>query len=31
MSETVLELENLTIALPAGADRANAVSDVDLV
>src|ERR1700731_320011 len=30
MSEIVLELEKLTIALPAGADRANAVSDVDL-
>jgi peptide/nickel transport system ATP-binding protein len=31
MSQTVLELEKLTIALPSGADRANAVSDVDLV
>jgi peptide/nickel transport system ATP-binding protein len=31
MSGTVLELEKLTIALPPGADRANAVSDVDLV
>ena len=31
MSQTVLELEKLTIALPPGADRANAVSDVDLV
>jgi peptide/nickel transport system ATP-binding protein len=31
MSEIVLELEKLTIALPPGADRANAVSDVDLV
>src|SRR5580693_5145631 len=30
MNQTVLELEKLTIALPAGADRANAVSDVDL-
>jgi peptide/nickel transport system ATP-binding protein len=31
MSQTVLELEKLTIALPPGADRTNAVSDVDLV
>jgi oligopeptide/dipeptide ABC transporter ATP-binding protein len=31
MSEIVVELEKLTIALPPGADRANAVSDVDLV
>src|ERR1700730_6333711 len=31
MNETVLELEKLTIALPPGADRVNAVSDVDLV
>src|SRR5258705_3185316 len=31
MSQTVLEFEKLTIALPPGADRANAVSDVDLV
>ena len=31
MSQTVLELEKLTIALPSGADRANAVSDIDLV
>ena len=31
MNETVLDLEKLTIALPPGADRANAVSDVDLV
>src|ERR1700731_965113 len=31
MSEIVLELEKLTIALPPGPDRANAVSDVDLV
>ena len=31
MSEPVLELERLTIALPPGADRAHAVSDVDLV
>ena len=31
MSETTLELQKLTIALPPGADRANAVSDVDLV
>jgi peptide/nickel transport system ATP-binding protein len=31
MSQTVLELEKLTIALPPGADRAHAVSDVDLV
>jgi peptide/nickel transport system ATP-binding protein len=30
MNETVLELEKLTIALPPGGDRANAVSDVDL-
>src|SRR5580658_4965842 len=30
MSETVLQLEKLTIALPPGADRANAVSDIDL-
>src|SRR6202158_2209814 len=31
MSQTVLELEKLTIALPPGADRAYAVNDVDLV
>src|ERR1700687_5641100 len=31
MSQTVLELEKLTIALPSGADRANAVSEIDLV
>jgi peptide/nickel transport system ATP-binding protein len=31
MNDTVLELEKLTIALPPGADRANAVSDIDLV
>jgi peptide/nickel transport system ATP-binding protein len=31
MSRIVLELEKLTIALPPGADRANAVSDIDLV
>jgi peptide/nickel transport system ATP-binding protein len=31
MSEPVLEIEKLTIALPPGADRANAVSDIDLV
>src|SRR5260370_13684587 len=31
MDETVLEPEKLTIALPAGSDRANAVSDIDLV
>jgi peptide/nickel transport system ATP-binding protein len=30
MSETVLQLEKLTIALPPGADRANAVGDIDL-
>ncbi|MGI3778590.1 MAG: ABC transporter ATP-binding protein [Janthinobacterium lividum] len=30
MSEPVLTLERLTIALPAGADRADAVSDVSL-
>jgi peptide/nickel transport system ATP-binding protein len=30
MNETALELEKLTIALPPGGDRANAVSDVDL-
>jgi peptide/nickel transport system ATP-binding protein len=30
MSETVLLLEKLTISLPPGADRANAVSNVDL-
>ena len=30
MSEIVLQLKKLTIALPPGADRANAVSDVDL-
>ena len=30
MNETVLELEKLTIALPRGGDRANAVCDVDL-
>ncbi|MGA2057402.1 MAG: ABC transporter ATP-binding protein [Bradyrhizobium sp.] len=30
MNETVLQLEELTIALPPGADRANAVSDIDL-
>lgn len=31
MSETVLELEKLTIALPPGADRPHAVSNIDLV
>ena len=30
MNEPVLDLEKLTIALPPGADRAHAVSDVDL-
>jgi len=30
MNETVLELQKLTIALPPGADRANAVSDIGL-
>src|ERR1700749_3425849 len=30
MSETVLRIEQLTIALPAGADPAKAVSDIDL-
>src|ERR1700744_4197686 len=30
MSESVLDLEKLTIALPSGADRADAVSDIDL-
>jgi peptide/nickel transport system ATP-binding protein len=30
MSETVLDLQKLTIALPSGADRANAVSNIDL-
>ena len=29
--ETVLDIERLTIALPPGADRPNAVTDVDLV
>ncbi len=31
MSDAVLSIEQLTIALPAGADRPNAVADVDLV
>ncbi|HVY15203.1 MAG TPA: ABC transporter ATP-binding protein [Rhodopila sp.] len=31
MTDIVLEIEKLTIALPAGADRPNAVTDVDLV
>ena len=31
MTTTVLAIEKLTIALPPGADRANAVTDVDLV
>src|SRR6201996_5176717 len=31
MNETILEIEKLTIALPPGADRPNAVTDVDLV
>src|SRR6202521_2082437 len=31
MSQIVLELEKLTIALPPGADRPNAVNDIDLV
>src|ERR1700679_1403186 len=30
MNEPVLQLEKLTIALPQGADRANAVSNIDL-
>ena len=31
MSDSVLDIEKLTIALPPGADRPNAVTDVDLV
>jgi peptide/nickel transport system ATP-binding protein len=31
MSEPALQIEKLTIALPQGADRADAVSDIDLV
>jgi peptide/nickel transport system ATP-binding protein len=31
MSDAVLEIDKLTIALPPGGDRANAVTDVDLV
>jgi peptide/nickel transport system ATP-binding protein len=30
MNDTVLEIDKLTIALPPGADRPNAVTDVDL-